>query len=251
MSTAPPAPLLPRDARLIALLLAANGAEDCEEGVVRMLVEFAHRQLSSFLLKSAGLGADNRLDATGYTSDILTDSLIYAEHAKQGTNSSLANLVPSLDDVRLAVQARTDGATVPKELLLQLATQVNASPLPAVPEVYGIRLPPAASRLTAPNFSLVPRSAAPPPPVLTEANQAADNGVGMDVRSGATPGGEGGEGEEDEDEEEGDGLFGEDDDDDDDDDEEMEDVDISNVNMAYGAMSGEKRKAESDEEYDS
>lgn len=36
-------PLLPRDARLIALLLAANGAEDCEEGVVRMLVEFAHR----------------------------------------------------------------------------------------------------------------------------------------------------------------------------------------------------------------
>lgn len=38
------APLLPRDARLIALLLAANGAEDCEEGVVRMLVEFAHRK---------------------------------------------------------------------------------------------------------------------------------------------------------------------------------------------------------------
>jgi hypothetical protein len=36
--------LLPRDARLIALLLAANGAEDCEEGVVRMLVEFAHRK---------------------------------------------------------------------------------------------------------------------------------------------------------------------------------------------------------------
>lgn len=44
--------VLPRDARLIALLLAANGAEDCEEGVVRMLVEFAHRKsVSSFLYK--------------------------------------------------------------------------------------------------------------------------------------------------------------------------------------------------------
>ena len=42
--------LLPRDARLIALLLAANGAEDCEEGVVRMLVEFAHRSSLSLSL---------------------------------------------------------------------------------------------------------------------------------------------------------------------------------------------------------
>jgi len=42
--------VLPRDARLIALLLAANGAEDCEEGVVRMLVEFAHRSSLPLLL---------------------------------------------------------------------------------------------------------------------------------------------------------------------------------------------------------
>ncbi|KAI5475770.1 hypothetical protein MNV49_000859 [Pseudohyphozyma bogoriensis] len=86
--TAPP--LLPRDARLIALLLAANGASDCEEGVVRMLVEFAHR----------------------YTSDILTDSLMYAEHARSGT---AAALTPSLDDVKMAVQARVEGGVVPKE----------------------------------------------------------------------------------------------------------------------------------------
>ena len=43
MSKSSAAAVLPRDARLIALLLAANGAEDCEEGVIRMLVEFAHR----------------------------------------------------------------------------------------------------------------------------------------------------------------------------------------------------------------
>lgn len=45
MSAAPPSDTpspLPRDARLIALLLAASGAEDSDEGVVRMLVEFAH-----------------------------------------------------------------------------------------------------------------------------------------------------------------------------------------------------------------
>lgn len=42
-----PAPVVPRDARLVALILAAAGAEDCEEGVVRMLVEFAHRECCS------------------------------------------------------------------------------------------------------------------------------------------------------------------------------------------------------------
>lgn len=44
---------LPRDARLIALLLAANGIEDCDEGVVRMLVEFAHRLFFPFRLEWA------------------------------------------------------------------------------------------------------------------------------------------------------------------------------------------------------
>lgn len=43
-SSTPQQPVLPRDARLIALILAAAGAEDCEEGVVRMLLEFAHRE---------------------------------------------------------------------------------------------------------------------------------------------------------------------------------------------------------------
>ncbi|GAA5900265.1 hypothetical protein JCM5296_003025 [Sporobolomyces johnsonii] len=208
-------PVLPRDARLIALLLAANGAEDCEEGVVRMLVEFAHR----------------------YTSDVLTDSLMYAEHARAGS-SSTAPVTPSIDDIRLAVQARTESAQVPKEFLLQLATTVNSVPLPPVPEVYGIRLPPPAQRLTAPNFSIVPRSGPPPAPAGEGATEA-----------GAQPT----EGSE-----EGNGLFGDDDDDDDDDDdEEMEDVTAGlggsgSMGSASGGTNGSaKRKAgESDEEYD-
>ncbi|GAA6018400.1 hypothetical protein JCM10207_000879 [Rhodosporidiobolus poonsookiae] len=221
--------VLPRDARLIALLLAAAGAEDCEEGVVRMLVEFAHR----------------------YTTDILTDALMYADHARAGS-SSTAPVVPSLDDLRLAVQARTEGAQVPKEFLLHLSTTVNSIPLPPLPEVYGIRLPPPAQRLTAPNFSLVPRSSPLPGSSVVEGlpELALDPSLGMDLSGGA-----GG----------GEGLFGDDDDEDaegdedDEDDEEMEDV-TAGIPGLGGAMSGEfgggaggtKRKApgESDEEYD-
>ncbi|GJN89917.1 hypothetical protein Rhopal_002906-T1 [Rhodotorula paludigena] len=250
-----PAPVLPRDARLVALILAAAGAEDCEEGVVRMLVEFAHR----------------------YTSDILSDSLMYAEHARAGASSSAA-LTPSLDDIRLAVQARTEGAQVPKEFLLQLATTVNSVPLPPVPEVYGIRLPPPAQRLTAPNFTLVPRSAAPPPheqqlpPAAPNADlggailgtgSLADFGLegafdlpglgGADLGGGSsgmggTEGGSGAEPGTAEGSESGGGLFG-DDDDEDEDDEEMEDV-TNGVPGTNGAGGGVKRKAEDDEEYD-
>ncbi|KAK4056526.1 Transcription initiation factor TFIID subunit 9 [Microbotryomycetes sp. JL221] len=148
---------LPRDYRLIAMLLASNGADDCDEAVVRMLCEFAHR----------------------YTTDILTDSLLYADHARGATgpnpNPNVApagslGVVPSLDDVRMAVQARTEGSVVPKEFLLHLATQINSNPLPPVPEVYGIRLPPRAQRLTSTNFTIVPRDEA----VAYQAKQQAD-----------------------------------------------------------------------------
>ncbi|GAA5846898.1 hypothetical protein JCM3766R1_000834 [Sporobolomyces carnicolor] len=266
-STSSAPPVLPRDARLIALLLAANGAEDCEEGVVRMLVEFAHR----------------------YTSDILTDSLLYAEHARAGntasggagagnnnttTNStsgaSNANLplTPSIDDIRLAVQARTESASVPKEFLLQLATQVNSVPLPPVPEVYGIRLPPAAQRLTAPNFSIVPRSGPPPTTTTTEGGGANELDGSQNLAGGGAEG-DGGDGTQTAEGSEagGGGLFGDDDDEDDDDeddDEEMEDVtaglggsgSMSGGNGGGGSMmmpgvNGTKRKAgDSDEEYD-
>jgi transcription initiation factor TFIID subunit 9B len=42
-----------------------------------------------------------------------------------------------------------------------LAAQINNVPLPAVPEVFGVRLPPASECLTAVDFDLVPN---PPPP---------------------------------------------------------------------------------------
>jgi hypothetical protein len=48
--------------------------------------------------------------------------------------------------------------------MLSLATQTNAVPLPSVPEVFGVRLPPASDCLTSVDFELVPK---PPPPGVT------------------------------------------------------------------------------------
>jgi transcription initiation factor TFIID subunit 9B len=47
------------------------------------------------------------------------------------------------------------------QYILSLATQTNAQPLPPVPEVFGLRLPPANECLTAVDFDLVPNR--PPP----------------------------------------------------------------------------------------
>ena len=153
---------LPPAARAIALLLASTPTvQDAQPGVLHQLLEFSHR----------------------YTAQVLSDSLVYAEHA--GRPNKL-----EMDDVTLAVQARVGwefGGRVPKEVpkiscfflcptffshtcphfsllvqyTLSLATQINAQSLPAVPEVFGLRLPPANECLTAVDFDLVPNR--PPP----------------------------------------------------------------------------------------
>lgn len=46
---------------------------------------------------------------------------------------------------------------------MSLASQTNATPLPTVPEVFGVRLPPSSETLTFVNFDLVPNK--PPPNV--------------------------------------------------------------------------------------
>lgn len=127
---------LPPTARSIALLLASTPSiQDSHPAVLHQLLEFSHR----------------------YTSQVLSDALVYAEHAGRAGKIDM-------EDVSLAVQARVGwefGGRVPKEYLLSLAAQTNATPLPAVPEVFGIRLPPAKDRLSAVNFDLVPNR--PPP----------------------------------------------------------------------------------------
>ena len=94
------------------------------------------------------------------------------------------------------------------QYLLSLASQVNAVPLPAVPEAYAVALPPERERLTAPNFTIARHETPVPLPAFPPATTEPAGGLfGED---------EDGQDHDDEDEDE--------DDDDDDDDEEMEDV---------------------------
>ncbi|EAU84275.1 transcription initiation factor TFIID subunit 9 [Coprinopsis cinerea okayama7 len=90
---------------------------------------------------------------------VLTDGSVYAEHA--GRAGKL-----EMEDIVLAVQARVGwefGGRVPKEYILSLATEVNAAPLPPVPEVFGVRLPPTSECLASVDFDLIPNK--PPPGV--------------------------------------------------------------------------------------
>ncbi|KAF5363579.1 hypothetical protein D9756_000540 [Leucocoprinus leucothites] len=129
---------LPSTARAIALLLSATpSVQDTQPGVLHQLLEFSHR----------------------YTAQVLTDAGVYAEHAGRGGKVEM-------DDITLAVQARVGwefGGRVPKEYILSMANEVNAVPLPAVPEVFGVRLPPQSECLTNVDFNLIPNK--PPPDV--------------------------------------------------------------------------------------
>jgi hypothetical protein len=88
-----PGETLPATARAISLLLASNPAiQDVHPGVLHQLLEFSYR----------------------YTHQVLSDSLVYSEHA--GRAGKL-----ELEDVMLAIQARVGwelGGRVPKEVQL-------------------------------------------------------------------------------------------------------------------------------------
>ncbi|WFD00679.1 Transcription initiation factor TFIID subunit 9 [Malassezia yamatoensis] len=129
---------VPRDARLIALILASMGIEDTEPAVLIQLMEFARR----------------------YTSQVLQDALVYADHASSRQGGSNV----SIDDVQLAIQSRVNysfSQPPPKEMLLSLASSINSVPLPPVSNRHGIRLPPPEHCLVNVNFNLVPN---PPHP---------------------------------------------------------------------------------------
>ena len=86
-----PSDTLPTTARAIALLLSSTpSVQDAQPGVLHQLLEFSHR----------------------YTTQVLTDAGVYAEHAGRGGKIDM-------DDITLAVQARVGwefGGRVPKEV---------------------------------------------------------------------------------------------------------------------------------------
>ncbi|KAF9208591.1 Transcription initiation factor TFIID subunit 9 [Haplosporangium sp. Z 27] len=130
---------LPRDAKVISLILQSLSVEDAEQKVIHQLLEFAHR----------------------YTTDVFQDALLYSEHAGRSE--------VGLEDVKLAIQGRVNHSFTsppPKEFLLELAEEKNRVPLPIIPEKYGIRLPHERHCLTAVNFQLIPEL----PPVGSQYN---------------------------------------------------------------------------------
>lgn len=124
----------PRDVKLLHLILASMGVSSYQDHVPLQLVDCAYR----------------------YTISVLQDALVYADYAHangsgQPAGMAATNSPLTVDDIRLAVSARTAyqfKPTAPKELLLELAQERNKRPLPPVPQGYGLRLPPETFCLT-------------------------------------------------------------------------------------------------------
>ncbi|NWI16259.1 TAF9 factor, partial [Crypturellus soui] len=139
----------PKDAQVMAQILKDMGVTEYEPRVINQMLEFAYR----------------------YVTTILEDAKIYSSHAKKSSVDA--------DDVRLAIQCRTDqsftsppprdvrkrrgGAraggerqhlTLSLQFLLDIARQKNQTPLPLIKPYSGPRLPPDRYCLTAPNYRL-------------------------------------------------------------------------------------------------
>ncbi|KAK9367169.1 transcription initiation factor IID, 31kD subunit-domain-containing protein [Lipomyces kononenkoae] len=127
----------PRDARLLHLMMASMGVTSYQDRVPLQIMDFAYR----------------------YTSAILEDSLLYADHSRSSnpTTATAANTQITVDDIRLSVAARVNyqfKPVPPKELMLELAQERNRRPLPPVGQTYGIRLPPEKYCLTAKDLDI-------------------------------------------------------------------------------------------------
>ncbi|KAF7236783.1 Transcription initiation factor TFIID subunit 9 [Varanus komodoensis] len=118
---------VPKDAQVMAQILKDMGITEYEPRVINQMLEFAYR----------------------YVTTILEDAKIYSSHAKKSSVDA--------DDVRLAIQCRTDQAFTsppPRDFLLDIARQKNQTPLPLIKPYSGPRLPPDRYCLTAPNYRL-------------------------------------------------------------------------------------------------
>ncbi|XP_063289426.1 transcription initiation factor TFIID subunit 9-like [Pelobates fuscus] len=117
----------PKDAQVMAQILKDMGITEYEPRVINQMLEFTYR----------------------YVTTILEDAKIYSSHAKKNNIDA--------DDVRLAIQCRTDQSFTtppPRDFLLEIARQKNQTPLPLIKPYAGPRLPPDRYCLTAPNYRL-------------------------------------------------------------------------------------------------
>ncbi|GBL51031.1 Transcription initiation factor TFIID subunit 9 [Candidozyma auris] len=134
-------PVIPRDVRLLHLIFATQGIQNYQDHVPLQLMDFAHR----------------------YTTSVLKDAVMYNDHAKNAMNTTSSTSTVNTDDIRLAIAARTNyqfKPTPPKELLLELAHERNAKPLPPVIPKWGLNLPPEKYCLTARDWESLEEEAA-------------------------------------------------------------------------------------------
>jgi transcription initiation factor TFIID subunit 9B len=116
----------PRDARLIHLVLAAQGVQGYQERVPLMVMDFAYR----------------------YTSSILSDAFQFSNDGYYKTSTGRgADKEPTitLDHLRLSMAARSNyqfQPSLPKDYLLGLAAEKNKIALPKPERQFGLRLPP-------------------------------------------------------------------------------------------------------------
>eukprot|EP01094_Clydonella_sp_ATCC50884_P014933 TRINITY_DN25502_c0_g1_i1.p1 TRINITY_DN25502_c0_g1~~TRINITY_DN25502_c0_g1_i1.p1 ORF type:complete len:235 (-),score=38.34 TRINITY_DN25502_c0_g1_i1:149-853(-) len=121
---------IPRDARLVALILKSMGVDNFEPAVVLQLLEFMYR----------------------YTTDVLEDAEAYATHANKDAIG--------MDDIRLAIQSQVNSSFTqppPRELVMELAQQKNSLPLPSIPNRLGVLLPSEEDCLTSVNYHVDPQ----------------------------------------------------------------------------------------------
>eukprot|EP01112_Ceratiomyxa_fruticulosa_P011966 TRINITY_DN3297_c0_g1_i1.p1 TRINITY_DN3297_c0_g1~~TRINITY_DN3297_c0_g1_i1.p1 ORF type:complete len:222 (+),score=73.39 TRINITY_DN3297_c0_g1_i1:266-931(+) len=123
-------PDVPRDAKIMAMVLKAMGVDEYEPKVVNQLLEFMYR----------------------YVYEVFQDAQLYADHAGKGDID--------LHDIKLAIQSRVNYSFTqppPRELLLQLAASKNNLNLPPIPTKFGVHLPPEEYCLIAPNYQIDPK----------------------------------------------------------------------------------------------
>ncbi|KAI9635821.1 transcription initiation factor IID, 31kD subunit-domain-containing protein [Dioszegia hungarica] len=124
---------IPRDGRLISLILASKGIQDADERVLQQLMDFSYR----------------------YTADVLQNAQALSDHASRPGPGKIEK-----DDVELAIMMRKRYEffeAPPRDYLASLAHELNSHPLPVLPESFEVvRLPPAHQRLAEVNFDIVP-----------------------------------------------------------------------------------------------
>jgi transcription initiation factor TFIID subunit 9B len=119
----------PRDARLIHTVLQNLGVQSYHERVPLQLLDFAYRYTSSVLSDSL------RLSAEGYTAAA-------TEKRKAAAGDDGSNItVTALRQAIASRQGYAFEAALPKEFLLEQATERNRVQLPKVERGYGVQLP--------------------------------------------------------------------------------------------------------------